>query len=46
MRLGDEIVAEIEHRHEARLGQTAYARFIQALRVITASQASDSDDDD
>lgn len=46
MRLGDEIIAEIERRHEARLGHTAYARFIQALRVITADQASDSDDDD
>ena len=46
MRLGDDIVAEIEHRHEARLGHTAYARFIQALRVITANQASDSEDDD
>ena len=46
MRLGDEIIADIEHRHEARLGNTAYTKFIQALRLITAIQAPDSDDDD
>lgn len=46
MRLGDEIIADIEHRHEARLGHTAYAKFIQALRLISANQAPDSDDDD
>ena len=45
MRLGDEIIADIEHRHETRLGHTAYARFTQALRLITANQAPDSDDD-
>jgi DNA-binding MarR family transcriptional regulator len=43
MRLGDEIIAEIERRHEATLGPAAYARFVQALRLITANQAADSD---
>jgi DNA-binding MarR family transcriptional regulator len=45
MRLGDEIIAEIERRHEATLGPAAYARFVQALRLITANQAPDSDDE-
>jgi DNA-binding MarR family transcriptional regulator len=45
MRLGDEIIAEIERRHEATLGPAAYARFVQALRLITANQAADSDDE-
>lgn len=38
MRLGDEIVADIERRHEAKLGHAAYAKFKQALRAITADQ--------
>ena len=42
----DLLVFLIEHRHEARLGNTAYTKFIQALRLITAIQAPDSDDDD
>jgi hypothetical protein len=45
MRLGDEIIADIEHRHEASLGHAAYAKFTRALRLITANQAPDSDDD-
>jgi DNA-binding MarR family transcriptional regulator len=45
MRLGDEIIADIERRHEARLGRAAYAAFSQALRLITADQATDSGDD-
>lgn len=45
MRLGDEIIADIERRHEARLGHAAYAAFSQALRLITADQARDSGDD-
>jgi hypothetical protein len=36
MRAGDQIVADIEKRHEARLGRAGYARFKQALRAITA----------
>jgi DNA-binding MarR family transcriptional regulator len=36
MRVADEIVADIEKRHEAELGPAAYAAFRQALRAITA----------
>jgi len=46
MRLGDEIVAEIERRHEAKLGQAAYAKLIRALRTITAEQAVADESDD
>jgi DNA-binding MarR family transcriptional regulator len=35
MRIGDQIVADIEKRHAAMLGPAAYADFIQALRAIT-----------
>jgi DNA-binding MarR family transcriptional regulator len=38
MRLGDEIVAEIERRHQARLGRTAYATFVRTLAEITAQE--------
>ena len=37
MQLGDEIVAEIERRHEATLGRAAYSKFRQALRAITTA---------
>jgi DNA-binding MarR family transcriptional regulator len=43
MRVGDQIIAEIERRHEAKLGRTAYVRFKQALRAITADQAKESE---
>lgn len=43
MRAGDQIIAEIERRHEARLGRTSYARFKQALSAITADQAKESE---
>ena len=36
MRAGDKIVADIEKRHEAKLGRAGDARFKQALRAITA----------
>ena len=45
LRLGDEVVADIERRQEAKLGHAAYAKFTQALRLITANLAIDSDDD-
>jgi len=35
MRIGDQIVADIEKRHAALLGPAAYTDFIQALRAIT-----------
>jgi hypothetical protein len=38
MRVADQIVADIERRHEAKLGRAAYAGFIQALREITADK--------
>jgi DNA-binding MarR family transcriptional regulator len=38
MRAGDQIVADIETRYEAKLGRTAYARFKQALRAVTADE--------
>lgn len=41
MRAGDQIIADIEHRHEARLGRTGYARFKQALRAITTDEAKE-----
>lgn len=41
MRAGDQIIDEIERRHEAKLGRTAYAGFKQALRAITADQAKE-----
>jgi DNA-binding MarR family transcriptional regulator len=44
LQLGDAIVADIERRHEAALGRTAYAEFTRALRLITANQAAQSDD--
>lgn len=39
MRLGDEIVADIERRHEGQLGHVTYARLKKALGVITADQS-------
>jgi DNA-binding MarR family transcriptional regulator len=36
MRFADEIVAEIERRHEAKLGRAPYAEFKRALREVTA----------
>jgi DNA-binding MarR family transcriptional regulator len=39
MRAGDRIIAEIERRHETKLGRTAYASFKQALRAITTDEA-------
>ena len=38
MDVADEIVADIERRHESKLGRAAYAKFIQALREITADE--------
>jgi DNA-binding MarR family transcriptional regulator len=38
MSVADEIVADIERRHESKLGRAAYAKFIQALRDITADE--------
>lgn len=35
MRAGDEIVADIERRHEATLGRAAYSKFRHALRAMT-----------
>jgi hypothetical protein len=35
MRIGDQIVADIEKHHAGLLGSAAYADFIQALRAIT-----------
>jgi hypothetical protein len=46
MRVGDEIVIDIEKRHEARLGPTAYARFKQALRAITTDETREQDPED
>jgi DNA-binding MarR family transcriptional regulator len=40
MHAGDRIVADIEKRHEARLGRAAYASFKQALRAITTDERS------
>jgi DNA-binding MarR family transcriptional regulator len=34
MQISDEIVADIEQRHAAKLGQAAYGDFIQALRAV------------
>jgi DNA-binding MarR family transcriptional regulator len=36
MRVADEIVADIERRHEARLGRAPYAEFKRLLRELTA----------
>jgi DNA-binding MarR family transcriptional regulator len=41
MRAGDEIIADIESRHEAQLGPAAYARFKQALRAIATGQTTE-----
>jgi DNA-binding MarR family transcriptional regulator len=41
MRAGDEIIADIEKRHEAQLGPAAYARFKQALRALTTDQTTE-----
>jgi DNA-binding MarR family transcriptional regulator len=38
MRVADEIIADIEKRHEATLGRTAYATFKQALLDITTDE--------
>jgi DNA-binding MarR family transcriptional regulator len=38
LRAGDQIVADIEKRHEAKLGRTGYASFKQALRAITTDE--------
>ncbi len=46
IRAGDEIVADIEKRHEARLGPPAYARFKQALRAITTDQPAEQEPGD
>jgi DNA-binding MarR family transcriptional regulator len=37
MRISDEIVADIEARHEERLGAAAYAEFKTALRAVTGA---------
>jgi DNA-binding MarR family transcriptional regulator len=37
MQISDEIVADIEERHAAKLGRAAYADFIQVLRAITGN---------
>lgn len=41
MRAGDQIIADIEQRHEAELGRTGYARFKQALHTITTDEAKE-----
>lgn len=38
IRAADDIIAATEKRYEARLGSAAYARFKQALRVITTDE--------
>jgi DNA-binding MarR family transcriptional regulator len=38
MRIADQIIADIERRHEATLGRAAYAEFLRALREITADE--------
>jgi DNA-binding MarR family transcriptional regulator len=43
MRAGDQIIADIEQRHEAKLGRTAYASFKQALRVITTDEPKEQE---
>jgi DNA-binding MarR family transcriptional regulator len=43
MRVGDQIVADIERRHEARLGRTGYASFKQALRAITTDEVKEQE---
>lgn len=45
MRAGDQIIADIEQRHEAELGRTGYARFKQALRAITTDEAKEQQPD-
>jgi DNA-binding MarR family transcriptional regulator len=45
MRAGDEIVAGIEKRYEARLGRAAYAAFKQCLRAITTDEANELEPD-
>ena len=45
LRLGDDIVADIERRQEEQLGPATYATFTQALRLITAEMATGSDND-
>jgi len=40
-RAADQIVADIEKRHQARLGRAAYAEFKQTLRAITTDEADE-----
>jgi len=46
IRAADEIVADIEKRHEARLGRGAYAGFKEALRAITTDEANEQEPDE
>ena len=46
IRAGDQIIADIEKRHEAKLGRTAYAGFKQALRAITTDQPDEHEPDE
>jgi hypothetical protein len=41
MRVANKIVADIEKRHEAKLGRAAYATFKQALRDITTDETKE-----
>lgn len=43
MRISDRIVADIEARHAATLGPTAYADFVTALRTITDRSPGNGD---
>ena len=43
MRISDEIVADIEARHEARLGRAAYTGFKAALQTVTTEDATTED---
>jgi DNA-binding MarR family transcriptional regulator len=42
-RLADQIVADIEQRYQARLGQAAYTGFKQTLRAITTDDADEQE---
>lgn len=46
MRAGDQIVADIEKRHEAKLGRAVYASFKQALRAITTDKPEEQEPED
>jgi hypothetical protein len=45
-RVADQIVADIEKRHQARLGRAVYAGFKQTLRAITTDEADEPEPQD